>query len=87
MAMKNKSPEYYYYMAGIVSFDGPIRCDNCPLLQTYSRKQCELTAEYIADTRRTGYICPLVPVTAEEFFGIKNLRNEEVKDVSDIEGT
>lgn len=87
MATKNSSPEYYYYIAGIVSYDGPIRCDNCPLMQTYSRKKCELTAEYIGDPRRIGYICPLVPVTAEEFFRINNLRNEEVNDVSDVEGT
>lgn len=85
MATTNKSPEYHYYFAGVVSYDGPIRCDNCPLLQTYSRKKCELTAEYIGDSRRIGYICPLIPVSADEFFRIKNLVNEENENVREYE--
>ena len=34
-------------------------CEFCPLLETYARKQCRRTAEYIVDTRYKGYWCPL----------------------------
>ena len=34
-------------------------CEYCPLLETYSRKQCRRTGEYIADARTIGYNCPL----------------------------
>jgi hypothetical protein len=32
---------------------------SCPLLETYARKQCRRTGEYIADDRTIGYCCPL----------------------------
>lgn len=35
-------------------------CDLCPCMETYARKQCRLTGEYLLDTRATvGYECPL----------------------------
>ena len=34
-------------------------CSLCPLLETYSRKMCRRSGEYIADTRGRGYWCPL----------------------------
>lgn len=34
-------------------------CKYCPMLQTYSRDQCNRTGEYIIDTRGRGYYCPL----------------------------
>ena len=35
-------------------------CDLCPLMETYARKQCRMTGEYLLDTRATvGYECPL----------------------------
>lgn len=71
MAGERKSPSYHYYVAPISSCDGPIRCDNCPVLRTYSRNKCELTSEFPGDTRFRGYMCPLVEVTREEFFAIK----------------
>lgn len=75
--MANSHTEYHYYIAKITSWDGPIRCDNCPLMETYARKQCRMTAEYLADTRRPGYICPLINVTAEEWYEIEKLRDKE----------
>lgn len=37
-----------------------VSCDYCPLLETYARKQCRRTGEYIIDSRFTvGYDCPL----------------------------
>lgn len=35
-------------------------CAHCPLLETYARKQCRRTGEYIIDDRARGYWCPLV---------------------------
>lgn len=40
--------------------EGEVCCEYCPLLETYARKQCRKTAEYIVDTRYRGYWCPLV---------------------------
>lgn len=40
--------------------DGHLCCDLCPLMETYARKQCRRTGEYLLDTRVTvGYDCPL----------------------------
>lgn len=41
--------------------EGKVCCDYCPLLETYARKQCRKTGEYISvDTRvTTGFLCPL----------------------------
>lgn len=36
-----------------------ICCDRCPLLETYARKQCRRTGEYILDSRTRGMWCPL----------------------------
>lgn len=38
---------------------GHVCCDMCPLLETYARKQCRRTGEYIFDVRTTGLSCPL----------------------------
>lgn len=41
--------------------EGHVCCDLCPLLETYARKQCRRTGEYLLDTRVTvGYECPLI---------------------------
>lgn len=39
--------------------EGHLCCDLCPLLETYARKQCRRTGEYILDSRVVGYDCPL----------------------------
>lgn len=39
--------------------DGHVCCDLCPLMETYSRKQCRRTGEYLFDSRTTGLNCPL----------------------------
>ena len=43
-----------------------ICCELCPLLETYARKQCRRTGEYLLDTRITGYYCPLKFENTEE---------------------
>lgn len=40
--------------------EGHVCCDLCPLLETYARKQCRMTGEYLGDTRGRGYWCPLI---------------------------
>lgn len=39
--------------------EGHVCCDLCPLLETYARKQCRRTGEYLLDTRTIGFECPL----------------------------
>lgn len=51
-----------YYTFAKVRFGFPenrVCCMYCPLLETYARKQCRKTGEYIADDRTIGYMCPL----------------------------
>jgi hypothetical protein len=53
---------YHYESATIdIHFpEGHVCCDLCPLLETYARKQCRRTGEYLLDTRVTvGWQCPL----------------------------
>lgn len=40
--------------------EGHVCCDICPVLETYARKQCRATGEYLLDTRTTGWLCPLI---------------------------
>lgn len=47
-----------------------ICCARCPLEETYSRKQCRRTGEYIADDRTFGVWCPLVDPDTGEIQGI-----------------
>ena len=58
-----------YYTKGIVEIffpEGRVCCDFCPLMETYSRKQCRRTGEYLADTRYVGYECPIQFVKENE---------------------
>lgn len=66
MATNNGCTEYKAMQMTIFFYDGVVCCDKCPALETYSRKQCRRTGEYLADTRVTGYECPLVEVKTEE---------------------
>ena len=40
-------------------------CARCPLLETYARKQCRRTGEYILSDQVTGYWCPLLDAKDE----------------------
>ena len=60
--MVTKSGVSYYTKASVViNFpEDHVCCDLCPLMETYARKQCRRTGEYLLDTRATvGYDCPL----------------------------
>jgi len=51
-----------YYTKATVEIGFPedrVCCAFCPMLETYARKQCRRTGEYIADDRYVGYYCPL----------------------------
>lgn len=43
-----------------------IQCKLCPCLETYARKQCRLTGEYLADGYLRGGLCPLNEIKKEE---------------------
>lgn len=43
-----------------------VGCAWCPILETYARKQCRRTGEYIVDDRVVGRWCPLVFEHQEE---------------------
>ena len=51
----------YYTMATVeIGFpEDRVCCDYCPFLETYARKQCRKTGEYLLDTRAIGFYCPL----------------------------
>lgn len=50
-----------------------VACARCPVLETYARKQCRVTGEYILDDRGVGYWCKLInPTTGEPEGDFKN---------------
>lgn len=57
-----KSSGVTHYQKSTVEIYFPedhVCCDLCPLLETYARKQCRRTGEYLFDTRTIGFNCPL----------------------------
>lgn len=57
-----KSNGVTWYTKATAKFCFPedrVCCDFCVAMETYARKQCRLTGEYLADTRGIGYMCPL----------------------------
>lgn len=65
--MADKSATLTYVKRTVeISFTGDVCCARCPLMETYSRKQCRKTGEYITDDRTVGGWCPLInPETGE----------------------
>lgn len=59
--MKVENAVNYYTRAEVEIFfpKEHVCCNLCPLLDTYARKQCRRTGEYILDSRYTGMRCPL----------------------------
>lgn len=72
MVTKNGCTEYKAMQVTLFFYDGVVCCERCPLLETYSRKQCRRTGELLADTRTVGYECPLVEVNQEERYEHKS---------------
>ena len=65
--MADKSATLTYVKRSVdIYFTDSVCCARCPLLETYARKQCRKTGEYIVDDRTVGGWCPLIdPVTGE----------------------
>ena len=59
MGMKNVVLRYTRTTIDINFPEDHVCCDLCPLLETYARKQCRRTGEYLLDTRTIGFECPL----------------------------
>lgn len=64
--MINGCTEYDAMSVTIYFPAGHVCCDLCPLLETYARKQCRRTGEYILDSRTWGLRCPLVEEEKQE---------------------
>lgn len=59
-AMLDGRVKYYTQTTVTIGFpENRVCCAFCPLLETYARKQCRRTGEYITDERANGYFCPL----------------------------
>ena len=59
MSMKNGCTEYVTATVELYFEPDHVDCDHCPILETYARKQCRKTGEYIVDPRVVGMWCPL----------------------------
>lgn len=60
--MKPKSSGCTKYTITTVAIPFPedhVCCALCPLMETYSRKQCRSTGEYLMDSQIVGMQCPL----------------------------
>jgi hypothetical protein len=60
MATKNSVTKYVSATA-VIYFpeEEGVQCKLCPCLETYARKQCRMTGEYLADGYLVGGLCPL----------------------------
>ena len=57
--MANNSCLWYTEAQAKIFFpENKVCCEFCPIMETYARKQCRLTGEYLADTRTIGHMCP-----------------------------
>ena len=65
MALRNESVRYEKRLIDIYFPPERVCCSLCPLFETYSRKQCRRTGEYIVDDRTVGYYCPLMDETGK----------------------
>ena len=60
MANKVDGVRWYAEATAKIYFpEGNICCEMCPLMETYARKQCRRTGEYLLDTKTIGLWCPL----------------------------
>lgn len=59
MVRKNGVSRYTRARVTINFPEDHVCCELCPLLETYARKQCRRTGEYLLDTKGIGYECPL----------------------------
>lgn len=61
MATIKNAVTWYTKATLTISFpEDDVRCSYCPCLETYARKQCRMTGEYLADGYLRGGMCPLI---------------------------
>ena len=60
MADKGGCTEYIKRTVDLFFTGDTVCCARCALMETYARKQCRRTGEYILDDRSVGGWCPLV---------------------------
>lgn len=65
MAIKSGVTKYTKTEVDLFFPEDKVCCDLCPIMETYARKQCRRTGEYLIDTRTVGYYCPLKIVENE----------------------
>ena len=70
MATESQSLTYTKRTVEITFSGETVCCARCPILETYSRKQCRKTGEYIVDDLTVGGWCPLVNPDTGEMDGI-----------------
>lgn len=67
MATKNNCTKYISTVLDIhFPEEKGVCCALCPVMETYARKQCRRTGEYLYDGQVRGHLCPLVEVKEEE---------------------
>ena len=76
MATESSCTSYTEKWVNLFFTDDEVKCRFCPLLETYSRKQCRRTGEYITNDNVVGYWCPLLSV--DDKGRIVNPENGEV---------
>lgn len=59
MKTKGGCSKYTKATVDIYFPEDSVCCALCPMLETYSRKQCRRTGEYLLDTAIVGMYCPL----------------------------
>lgn len=57
--IKSGVTEYDHAIVDIPFPKGTACCALCPLMETYARKQCRRTGEYLIDDKSIGGKCPL----------------------------
>lgn len=68
---------YYTVLYARVCFpEDKVCCQYCLAEETYARKQCRLTGEYIADDRTIGYNCKLLTWEEIKEMALKELIEE-----------
>lgn len=85
--MKSGVPYYTVLYARVCFPEDKVCCAYCSVEETYSRKQCRLSGEYIADDRTIGYNCKLLTWEEIKEMVLKELLEEgKVEVIQSIDG-
>ena len=75
MALTSSCLSYEERWVNLTFPQGEVCCKYCALMETYARKQCRRTGEYLLNENDVGYWCPLLKADNGE---ITNLETGEV---------